>query len=88
MSWNTEITATSKDAAKEELSACPDFVEGNMPATVRGLIAGAIDALPDCENSHIDITTYGHFHDSPDHRGGSNMRIIVQQRLDAVGEIA
>lgn len=77
MSWSFDIkNAADKDAAKEQVQERFDASHGHFPDNVKALVDGLIDALPDCENSLINVKSYGHF-TTGEYRGASNVLVEV-----------
>jgi len=84
MSWSIYITnAADKEAAKAELAekAKSQIEHGHMPQSALDAAASAIDGLPDCENSVINLSTYGHYHKAENGRGTSNATLNVSNHF-------
>lgn len=77
MSWSFDIkNAADKAAAKAEVQQRHEQANGHFPANARTVVDAMIDALPDCEDSVINVASYGHFQ-TGGKRGTSNMTVSV-----------
>lgn len=87
MSWNISFTADTKAEAQEKLEKEVVAHGRHLPDTVKASVASAISALPECEDSTISVSTYGHFH-HPEygHRGTSNMSVAVANHFKEVAD--
>lgn len=77
MSWNISFRAADKAEAKTKLEEAAEQAKGGLPVEVETMIDGAIDFLPDCTDSFILVSSFGHFH-TGEGRGGSNMTIKIE----------
>ena len=62
MSWNISFSAADKADAHAQLEKEAVAHGRHLPEAVKASLASAIDALPECEDSHITVSNYGHFH--------------------------
>jgi len=86
MSWNLSFTAADKPAAQAELEKQAVAHGRHLPEPVKASISNAIEALPECSDSYISVSSYGHFHaEEHGHRGTSNMALTVQNHFNPVG---
>ena len=83
MSWSFSYTSEDKHAALAKLDEITQQQSGHLPKSVASMVARAIDALPDCDESIINVASYGHFNNS-EHRGTSNMTINVSNAYKPV----
>lgn len=85
MSWNLSYNAPDKAAALAELEKQAVAHGRHLPEPVKASIASAIEALPECSDSNITVSSYGHFHaEEHGHRGTSNMALTVQNHFNPV----
>lgn len=77
MSWSFSYTANDKEAALASLEEKAQQSNGHFPDSVKALVADAINALPECEDSEILVNTYGHFQNQEYGRGTSNLMVTV-----------
>lgn len=77
MSWSFDIkNAADKGAAKDQVQERFDASHGHFPENVKALVDALIDTLPDCENSLVNVKSYGHFQ-REEYRGTSNILVEV-----------
>lgn len=83
MSWSFDIKAAAdKTEAKAEVQKRKEQSGDHFPDAAKALVDGAIDALPDCERSTINVASFGHFTNG-DYRGTSNLSIVVSNSFVA-----
>jgi hypothetical protein len=81
MSWSFDIRAASdKDAAKAQVQERADASGGHFPPSAQAVVNAVIDALPECENSVLNVRSYGHFA-TGDYRGTSNMLVEISSHF-------
>jgi hypothetical protein len=78
MSWSFDIKgAADKEAAKAQVQEHFESSHGHFPENARALVDAAIDALPDCEDSVINVASFGHFQLDSTYRGTSNLSVVA-----------
>ena len=80
MSWSFSYSAADKAEAQDVLDKKLEEQAGHFPKAVKSMVSRAIDALPDCDDSIINVSTYGHFNQG-DYRGTSNLSITVSNQF-------
>lgn len=81
MSWSFNIPkAADKDAAKAEVDRNAEAAHGHFPSSAQVVVKAVIDALPDCEDSVINVQSNGHFQSGP-YRGTSSIMINVSNQF-------
>lgn len=80
MSWSFSYSAADKAEAHKMLEEKVASQGGHCPESIGDIVANAIDALPECEDSIINVSTNGHFN-TGEHRGTSSMTVSVSNQF-------
>lgn len=77
MSWSFNIArAADKAEAKAKVAGEKAKYPDHFPDAARAIVDAAIDALPECENSVINVSSNGHFA-AGENRSTSSMTVNV-----------
>jgi hypothetical protein len=81
MSWSFAANKLAdKEAARAEVARQAEASNGQFPEDAQAVVNAAIDALPDCENSTVNVKSFGHFHTGKN-RGTSNILVEVSNSI-------
>ena len=79
MSWSFDIKdAADKEAAKAEVQHRKEQSGDHFPDSAKAVVDAAIDALPSCEDSVINVSSFGHFQMDAGYRGTSNFSVVIR----------
>jgi len=85
MTWSFNISkAVDKADAKAKVQEEQDRSQGHFPDNAKAIVDAAIDALPDCEDSVINVSSDGHFQTGP-YRGMSSFVVNVSNMFAEIG---